>query len=338
MSLAEDLEKIVGKNAVQQEVTCFIDTGFAPLNKALSADYRKGLPGGRMVEIFGGSSCGKTAIATEAMACVQKMGGIARFEDHENSFDVSQGIELGLNPEEAFVYKQPETFEESIDNVVDMAREVRDKKLIDPKVPMIAVFDSLASMVPHSKLYDSKGKRKGAEDYGMHDNMALAKCTSAAFPALAKFAYRYNITLLFLNQTRTKPGVTHGDPTTTPGGNAPEFYMTQRISLTRSMLKEDKASDKIITGQEVRAYVKKNKVARPYQEAHWRFVFREDGTGYFDTVQSTLEHMKQVGLLTVSGNYIEWEGKKLYMSQLAAKIREEGRLSELNDMLYATEK
>jgi protein RecA len=333
MNLAQELEGLLGKNATQQEVSVWLDTGFKPLNKAISGRYDGGLPGGRMVEMFGGSSCGKTAIATCVMAAAQRRGGIAAFNDHEHSFDVGQAQGVGLDPNGAWVYKQPETFEESVDDMVKLARGVRSKKLIAPEAPIVAVFDSLASMVPQSKLYDSKGNEKGAGDLSMHDNLALAKCTSSAFPALAQMASKYNMMLLFLNQTRTKPGVMYGDPTTTPGGNAPEYYASVRIQLTRSMLKDKKEGT--IDGQDIKAFLKKNKVSAPYKEANWRFLFREDGSGYFDTVYSTLDYMKSIGLLTLSGNYIEWEGKKYYQQQLADKIQAEGRLADLENMLLA---
>lgn len=332
-NLAEELEKMMGKNAVQQQVTCWLDTGYAPLNKILSGSYKGGLPGGRIIEMFGGSSCGKTAIATKAMICAQQMAGIAAFHDHENSFDVGLGAGLGLDVDGAWIYKQPETYEQSVDDAVKLARGVRDKKLIDPKAPIIVVFDSLASMVPQSKLIDAKGNEKNTSDFGMHDNMALAKCTSATFSVLAQMAYKYNMTMLFLNQTRTKPGVTHGDPTTTPGGNAPEFYATTRIQLTRSMLKD--GTD--IEGQSIRAYTKKNKAFRPFLEANWRFMFRKDGSGYFDTTRSTIEHMKEIGLLSTAGAYVEFEGKKYYAGPLAEKIDADGRYQDLLNMLYASE-
>lgn len=331
--LASELASIMGENAKQQEVSVWLDTGFAPLNKAISGRYDGGLPCGRMVEMFGGSSCGKTAIATVAMAHAQQMGGIAMFNDHEHSFDVGQGEGVGLDPRGAWIYKQPETFEESVDGAVKLARAVRSKKLIAPEAPIVAVFDSLASMVPQSKLYDSKGNEKGAGDLSMHDNLALAKCTSSAFPALAQMASKFNMLLLFLNQTRTKPGVMYGDPTTTPGGNAPEYYASVRIQLTRSMLKDKSAG--VTNGQDIKAYMKKNKVSTPFREANWRFMFRDDGSGYFDTVYSTLEHMKEIGLLPTSGAYVEFDGKKYHMGPLAKMIEDEGRLPELVSMLHA---
>lgn len=334
MALQDELEDLLGKNAEKQQVEMWLDTGYAPLNKAISGSYRNGLPVGRMVEMFGGSSCGKTAIATNVMVNAQQLGGIAAFNDHEHSFDVSLAEGIGLDSSNGWVYRTPDTFEESIDDMVKMARTVREKRLIAPTAPIVAVFDSLASMIPQSKLFDKNGKQRETETMNMHDNTALARCTSACFPTLSKMASRYNMLLLFLNQIRTKPGVAYGDPTTTPGGNAPEFYSSVRISLTRSMLKEKEGG---IMGQDIRAYLKKNKVSAPFREANWRFVFREDGSGYFDTIYSTLEYMKEAGLLPTAGAYVEFDGKKYHMAPLAKMIEEQGRYRELLDVLYAKE-
>jgi len=333
MNLAQQLEDIMGPNAEQQEVTCWLDTGFAPLNKAISGSYRNGLPVGRMVEMFGGSSCGKTAIANKAMANAQKRGGIAMFNDHERSFALPVAVKNGLDPMKGWVYKTPRTFEESIDNSCKLAVAVREKGLIPEDAPIIAVFDSLASMIPQSKLLDNKGEQRETGSFNMHDNTALARATSACFPVLEQVAHENNMLLLFLNQIRTKPGVAYGDPTTTPGGNAPEYYSSVRISLTRSMLKEKDG----IKGQDIRAYIKKNKVSAPFKEASWRFNFTDDGSGRFETVYSTLEHMKEVGLLKTAGAYIEFDGKKYHIGPLAKMIEEDGRYEELLDMLYATE-
>lgn len=327
--LAEAIAEAIGGNDEQQEVSVWLDTGFAPLNHAISGDYRKGLPCGRIVEMFGPPSCGKTAIATKAMVAAQKAGGIAMFNDHENSFDVGLAIDLGLDPTPGqWVYKTPETFEESIDNTVKLARVIRERKLIPSEAPIVAVFDSLASMVPQSKLRDAKGAERGAESYGMHDNTALARCTSAAFPALAQFAAKLNILVLFLNQQREKPGVAYGDPTTTPGGKAPEYYASVRIALTREIIRDKNTKE--VLGQQINANCKKNKVSRPFQTAEWRFMFREDGTGYFDAYHSILEYMKAQGKLDVSGNFINWsDGKKYLLAALAKKLEADDAMESL---------
>lgn len=331
--LADAVLSAIGANDEQQEVEHWLDTGFAPLNKSISGRYDQGIPSGRIIEIFGPSACGKTAIATNVMASAQRQGGIAVLEDHENAFDLTQGLALGLSDEPGrWVYKQPETFEQSVDMVVKLARVVREKGLIADDAPICAVFDSLASMVPQSKFYDNKGNERETGSYNMHDNTALARCTSAAFPALAQFATKYNVCLVFLNQIREKPGITYGDPTSTPGGKAPEYYASVRLSLTRELIKDSK--DKSITlGQDVKSFVKKNRVNRPFERANWRFMFREDGSGCFDVTYSTLEYMKENKLIEVAGNYLVWEGKKYFLSELAKKIDAEGLQSQLRAML-----
>lgn len=331
--LADFIRDMIGDNDEKQEVRFWLDTGFPPLNKAISNRYDGGMPCGRMVEMYGPPSAGKTAIATNVMIAAQKAGGIAVFLDHERSFDAGLAESLGLDTSPGrWIYKKPETFEASMDLVKRLARGIRERKLIPDDAPMVVVFDSLASMVPHSTLYDSKGGEKDAEDRNMNDNTALARATSAHFPALATIAEKYEVLCLFLNQQRTKMGVMYGDPTSTPGGNAPEFYASVRIKLSRAMLK-DKASQEVL-GQRITAECIKNKVSRPYQKAAWNFLFKADGTGHFDVAGSLLEYLKEQGKLTVSGAFIEWvDGKKYYLGPLAKKIIDDGEMNVLMGML-----
>ncbi len=326
----------IGGNDTQQEVTIWLDTGYPPLNKAISGDYAKGLPCGRMIEIYGPPSSGKTAIATKAMAAAQKAGGIAVFMDHENSFDIGLAQDLGLDPTTRWVYKQPETFEEAIDMAVHLADAIRSKRAIPKEAPLVIVFDSLASMVPRSKMFDSKGNRKSSSDYSMHDNMALAKATSATFPALSQMASKYNMCLIFLNQVRTKPGIAYGNPETTPGGAAPEFYASVRIALTREIIRS--TDKKEVLGQTINAYIKKNKVGKPFHRAAWNFMFRADGTGFFDVSGSIVTMLKDKGVLIKDGNGVKWtDGVKYMLPALNAKIEKENLHQELFDLMVSAE-
>ncbi len=329
MSLEKEFEKLIGGNDAPATVNMWLDTGFPPLNMAISGMYDGGLPVGRVVEMYGAESCGKTAIATVAMAAAQREGGIAMFMDHEHSFDMEHGASLGLDLDaNKFVYKTPDTFEESITMAIKVAEMVRSKGLIPEDAPMIAVFDSLASMVPKSK-FD-----KSTDDYNMNDNTALARATSAVFPALAKFAEKNNMLFLFLNQMRQKIGIMFGDNTTTPGGDSPKFYASVRIQLNRKQIKEERPGEgKVFIGQEINAHCVKNKVSRPFGKASWRFMFRDDGSGFFDVAMSMIEYLDKLGRLEKSGNYIMWEGKKLYPKQLAKKLNEEGTTELLFDYL-----
>ncbi len=330
------LNEALGPNAEQQEVKVWLDTGFPPLNKAISGSFRGGMPLGRIVEIFGPSSAGKTAIATKVMIAAQKMGGIAMFNDHENSFDVGLARDMGLSTKPGqWVYKQPDTFEESMELIKKLGK-LRETGRIPADAPLVVVFDSLASMVPQSKLLDKDGAERQADSMTMRDNLALAQATSAHFPTLALLARKYDILILFLNQQRMKPGVSYGDPTTTPGGTAPEFYASVRIGLSRQILK-NKANGETL-GQLITATCRKNKVSRPFMNAQWRFMFREDGSGFFDSITSTLEYMKERKLIETSGAYITWtDGKNYHLGPLAKKIEEEGGIDVLLAMLDAHE-
>tara|TARA_R110000851_G_C13102760_1_gene569362 strand:- start:96682 stop:97686 length:1005 start_codon:yes stop_codon:yes gene_type:complete len=332
MSLEKEFEALIGGNDEAATVEYWLDTGFPPLNHAISGSFDNGMPVGRVVEMFGGESSGKTAIATMVMAAAQRAGGIAVFMDHEHSFDMAHGESLGLSTDpNKFVYKTPDTFEQSITMAIKVAQMVRDKSLIPDEAPMVVVFDSLASMVPQSKLM------KDAEDYNMNDNTALARATSAVFPALAKFAEKNNMCFLFLNQIRQKIGVMFGDKTTTPGGDSPKYYSSVRIKLNRNKITEERKGVKgnVFIGQHINAECIKNKVSRPFMKAKWRFMFRdEDGSGFFDVAMSMIEYLNDLSLLEKSGNFIKWtDGKKYYPKALAKKLNEEGSVDELKAFL-----
>lgn len=273
-----------------------------------------------------------TAIATNIMVAAQKAGGIAMYNDHERSFDVGLAATNGLNTKRPYwIFKTPETFEKSIADSMNVAQVIRDSKGIPDEAPIVIVFDSLASMIPKSKFEskDGKGKR-GVDEYNMNDTTALARATSNVFPALAQWCEKYNVCVIFLNQARTKIGVMYGDPTTTPGGQAPEFYCSVRIKLGKRTIEKGTGEDKEVTGQRVGAQCIKNKVSRPFRKASWNFMFNEDGTGGFDNVGSLVDYLKELKLLKESGAYIEWsDGKKYHRGPLIEKIKSEGLYEEL---------
>lgn len=328
--LAAALKKAVGENDTIQGVNVWLDTGFPPLNKAISNSYRGGFPCGRIIEMFGPSSAGKTLLATQAMISAQKMGGVAVFLDHENSFVSELGAKYGLDIDEDnghWVYKQPDTFEEAIDITGLILKTVREGKYIEPDAPIIIVYDSLASMVPKSKAE----KLEKGDDIGMNDNTALARATAAHFPTLALWARKYNACLLFLNQIRTKIGVMFGDPTTSPGGNAPEFYASVRIKLGRSQIKE--GSEK--TGQSIGAECIKNKVAPPFQKATWDYYFDTDRG--FDVIGSSIDHLCEIGILEKSSGYIQFGDKKYRRKELVTFFEEHG-ISKMMPLFDKAEK
>lgn len=334
-ALANALASIIGENDEEATVSQFLDTGYPELNYALTSRWDGGMPVGRIVEMAGPPSSGKTAIATAAMAAAQKVGGIAGFMDHERSFSLDLAPRLGLDVTPGrFVFKKPQTFEESITIAVKAAHHVREKKLIPADAPICWVFDSLASMVPQSARYDQKGKEKSAEDRNMNDNTALARATSAHMPAFAQWAEELDICAIFLNQVRTKIGVVYGDPTTTPGGDAPKFYASTRIMLGAKKIQKGSGTEAEVIGTEVTAKIIKNKVARPFLKATWRFMFQADGTGKFDVVRSTLDFLEREGVLSGSAGRLKWiDGRNLHKDALAREIEDKGLWGEVINLL-----
>jgi len=301
--IAKELEAAFGASDDESTVSSFLDSGYPELNFALSSNWKNGFPVGRLIEIAGPPSSGKTAIATAAMAAAQKQGGFAGFMDHERSFSLKLAPRLGLNVAPSrFMFKKPRTFEESITLCIRVAQHIRTKKLIKPEAPICWVFDSLASMVPQSALIDPKtGKEKSAEDRNMNDNTALARATSAHLPAFMQHVEELGICAIFML------GATK---------------MTKKIAGANEAI-----------GSEVTASVIKNKVTRPFMAAKWRFIFEPDGTGKFDRVGSTIDFLLKEKKLEVAGAYIVWKGTKYYAAALAARIEKEGEWEELLELL-----
>jgi protein RecA len=338
-SLASALGKLGIKNSASSAPSRWLDSGYPVLNHRMSGSYQRGFPMGRLIEIFGPPSAGKTVIATKAMVAAQQAGGVAIFMDHETSFDLRLGMKIGLSDDpDKWVYLQPDTFEESIDAVVEIIMMIRAGDFgVAPDAPIIVVWDSLASMIPKSK-WD-----KDAADYNMNDTTALARATSAAFPALAKRITQNNVCGIFLNQARTSPGVMFGDPTTTPGGSAMEFYASIRLKLGGAKIygpgeeyidpktKKKKKKTGATIGKMIGCETVKNKTHRPFEKCDWEFVFQADGSGKLDAVAGVIEELKSLGILQTEGAYIVWDGKKIYKKALVAKIEDEG----LTDQLYA---
>jgi recombination protein RecA len=333
--IAAALSDIIGKNDEEATVRSFLNSGFMPFNIASSSKKTGGFPVGRIIEIAGPPSSGKTALATSAMAAAQAAGGVAGFMDHERSFSLVLAPRLGLDVTPGrFVFKKPRTFEESITLCVRAADHLRSKKLIKPDAPICWVFDSLASMVPQSVLFDQKtGKERDAESRNMNDNTALARATSAHFPAFAQHCEELGVCAIFLNQTRTKIGVMYGDPTTTPGGDSPKFYASQRIMLSASQVKTKEGE---ILGNEVTARFIKNKVSRPFLKAKYRFMFQPDGTGRFDVELSTVNYLVEQGVLTKGRpGYYLFDEVQMTPEQIARKVQKEGRMKDLEAMMPA---
>ena len=336
-AIAAALAGVIGGNDNEATVTQWLDTGFPPLNSASGARWDTGFPVGRMIEIAGPPSAGKTAIATCAMAAAQQAGGVSGFNDHERSFSFKLGEKIGLDTSPGrFIYKKPRTFEESISIFELACKTIRGQKLIPPTAPICWVFDSLAAMVPQSILTDSKGKERSAEDRNMNDNTALARATSAHFPAMAMLTEEFNVCTIFLNQLRTKIGVMYGDPRKTTGGESAAYYFSQRLWLSSSKISKKINGKDTTIGTKVKGNFVKNKVSRPFAEAEWNFMFEDDGSGRFDREGSLIDFLLREGAMEAgTQGRVMWDGKQYPKDQLAKALHDAGAFGELVKLLPA---
>jgi len=332
-SILEELSGVLGETASAEfEVTRFIDSGYAPLNKRISGSYSDGYPQGRIIEMFGPSMCGKTALATLAMKSAVDAGGFASFHDHERSFDIGLARDgIGLDVDSGrFVHIKPDTIEESFMRAMNTAQQIREKGLIPTDAPIICVFDSLAAMVPQSKM------SKELDMMTMADSLALAKATSTILPVLKIRCEKDNMCAMILNQIRENPGQTMGDNTRTPGGKAPAFYADVRIKLRANTMREGntptgKARPDL--GSNVFAQIIKTKLTSPFQQAGWQFTFQPDGSGHFDIIGGLIEEACSLGIMVKAGAYIKFNGESKYKKDWAKELGSEG----LTEALIASE-
>jgi RecA/RadA recombinase len=210
------------------------------------------------------------------------------------------------------------------------AQLLRKAGVIAPNAPILFVFDSIAAALPQSQA------EKEIDQYTMNDTTALARVTSSTLKTQAYWAGELNATFLYLNQTRTKPGVVYGDPTTTPGGKSMEFYASARVALSRSKIMENAAGGKEFTGQNVGAKVVKSKFTKPFQEVDLRLTFDEMGVAHFDYNFTLIEYLIAEGKLEYSKPRVTWiDGKKFFIKELAEKIRTEGLEDQLRSLLFS---
>jgi protein RecA len=344
MSIADDLAKAliaaVGQPDPELEVVGYIDSGYEPLNDILSGNPKDGgFAMGRIYEIFGPSSSGKTWLATQIMKNAQKMGGVAGFHDHEYTFQLPFAERSGLNAAHPwFNYRRPETWEESNTIALQTAYAIRKSKLLPPLAPIVMVFDSVAAMIPRSVLYDPKGKKRGFDELSMNDTTALSRVSSTTLKAINQQTAELNVTIIYLNQIRTKIGVVYGDPTTTPGGSAFEFYATGRLALGKKFIKAKVDGKDEIVGQLMGIETKKNKLSRPRQEVDLRLNFEDDGMTAVNLTHSLIEHAIAAGVLKkLSTGRVEWvNGNSYPPAQLADLIDKSGTKETLLHMLYPT--
>ncbi|HPN88487.1 MAG TPA: recombinase RecA [Candidatus Omnitrophota bacterium] len=259
-----------------------IPTGSLSLDMALGVG---GIPKGRVVEIFGPESSGKTTLTLSIIHQIQKMGGTAAFVDAEHAFDSSYAQKVGVKLEDLLI-SQPDTGEQALEIAETLVRS----NAVD-----LVVIDSVAALTPRAEIEGDMGD----------SHMGLqARLMSQALRKLTAAISKSNTCVIFINQIRMKIGVMFGSPETTTGGNALKFYASVRIDLRR--IESIKVGDQVL-GNRVRAKIVKNKVAAPFKEAIFEIHFGE-GISYTADI---LDLGINLNIIEKSGAWLAYEGEKI---------------------------
>lgn len=305
----DKIYKEIGNNDQNQDVKNWLSTGYLPLDYAISGRWAGGgFPTGRIIEIFGGESSGKTMLATKACINTQQKGGLAVFLDYEHAFALSRAVNLGLSTDrDKWIFKQPVSAEKGFGIIEFIANEVRK---VDSDKFITVVVDSVASMATEAEI------EAGFDEQNMKSRLSLPAVMSSSLKLLHPLVNNTNITLLFLNQTRDNPGVMFGDKKKTPGGNAMKFYASVRIKLSKTGKVKD--GDRVV-GDYVDATVIKNKVTEPYRECSYLASFKEGINLY----ASHIEALDALNMLGNTKGYVEFGGKNYRKRELEELVRQE---------------